>query len=194
MYAIIDTETTGLDPAKHEVIEIAVILVEEDTWQVRRAYQSRIKPLFIHDAEARALEINGYHPDDWAYARSAEEVLADVLAMVDGATPVGHNISFDINMINANLGRSTRLTRRLTHRAIDTMTLVQEHLFPLGLKQAGLDNVRDFLGWPRADHHTAWVDVDDTMRLFKLLWRCTRQRKFSIQLARWMRTSAGVRL
>ena len=184
MYAIIDTETTGLNPAKHEVIEVAVILVEEETWQVRRTYQSRIKPQFINEAEARALEVNGYHPDDWTFARSAEEVLGEVLDVVGDATPVGHNISFDINMINANLGRFTQENRKLTHRAIDTMTLVQEHLFPLGLKRAGLDNVREFLGWPIAKHHTALADADDTLRLFKLLWRCTRPRKFLIQLAR----------
>ena len=107
MYAIIDTETTGLNPAKHEVIEVAVILVEEETWQVRRTYQSRIKPMFINEADARALAteyrdvVRGKGPD-WVpkappFAgpavrfRTREAVEADFLKALDEMSRDAHS-------------------------------------------------------------------------------------------------------
>ena len=68
--AFCDVETTGLDPARHEIIELAVIRVEPRTLQVVDDLSLRVRPGRIADADLRALEINGYNPGDWASALS----------------------------------------------------------------------------------------------------------------------------
>ena len=190
MYAVLDTETTGLTP-EHEVIEIAIMLVDENTFATHQTYQAKIRPDRIHIAEERALQVNGYNSEDWRQARPASEVFVEVMALLKGTIPVGHNIGYDAMMINANLLRCG-IPERLPHSKIDTVTLVREHLFPLGLTHTGLDSVRKFLGWPVGEIHTALTDVQDTYQLFRLLWRCTRFRRFLIALTRKLGEPVGV--
>jgi DNA polymerase III alpha subunit (gram-positive type) len=190
MYAVLDTETTGLTP-EQEVIEVAVMLVDENTLATHQTYQAKIRPERIHLAEPRALEVNGYDEEDWRHARPASVVLAEVQEMVKGCILVGHNVGFDEMMINANLARSG-VKGRLPYQKIDTATLVREHLFPMGLKHSGLDSVRRFLGWPVSEFHTALTDVQDTYQLFRLLWRATTFRRYLIALTRKLGEPVGM--
>lgn len=75
--AFIDVETTGLEPHKHRVIEIAAARVNlasnPHLWADTPVIQSfKIKPneSCLADAQAEALAVNGYaaKPEDWADA------------------------------------------------------------------------------------------------------------------------------
>ena len=186
-YAIIDTETTGLDPARSAILEIAIIVWEDG----RRAerFHTKIKPTDaeLSLAQRRALEINGYasRPQDWDDAPTFVEVAPEIARLLDGCTPVGHNVQFDIGMLRANLKRHG-FRGRVPYPAIDTITLVMEHLFPLGLERASLDSVREFLRWSSVGAHTAAKDAEDTLALFRLLWRASWWTRLSIQLDRAM--------
>lgn len=168
--AFIDTETTGLDPNKHEILEIAVV-VEQDG-KVIDKFVGKIKPKMIASAEPKALEMNGYakNPEAWSTAPTMEEVGPILVKMLEGCTLVGHNVSFDEDFLKQNLKRAGVLGKIPYHK-IDTVTLVYEHLSPLGLKRVSLDSVRDFLSWDKEGAHTAMKDVEDTRKLFLLCWR-----------------------
>lgn len=179
--AIIDTETTGLDAKTSVVLEFAAIILDNGVKVTR--YETKIKPteqelLYAHP---KALEKNGYTDEAWADAPTVEEVAYDIITLLDGCTLVGHNVAFDETMLKAHFA-SHGIKGRIPHHKIDTITLTYEHLTPLGLKSASLDRVRDFLGWSKDGAHTAMKDVEDTKRLFDLLWRMTPWRRFLLSL------------
>ena len=174
MIAFLDTETTGLDPAKATVIEVAIIKRDPATGEESR-FHRLIKPTGqeIADAHPKALEVNGWaaDPSRWDTAPSMVEVGPEVVAFLDGVDfLVGHNVSFDESMLMAAFARHG-VEGRIPYHKIDTVQLAREHLFPKGLKRASMDAVRDFLGWSKEGAHTAMKDTEDALRLFDLTWR-----------------------
>lgn len=177
--SIIDTETTGLDPQTSVVLEFAAIIV--DNGVVVSRYETKIKPTEqeLQYAHPKALEKNGYTDEAWADAPTVEQVACDIITLLDGCVLVGHNVAFDETMLKANFA-AHGITGRIPYHKIDTITLAYEHLTPLGLKSVSLDRVRDFLGWSKDGAHTAMKDVEDTKRLFDLLWRMTPEQQFNL--------------
>jgi DNA polymerase III epsilon subunit-like protein len=180
-YAIIDTETTGLDPRTSVVLEFAALIREHGV--VLAEYETKIKPTEqeIESAHPKALEVNGYTEENWANAPTMSEVAYDIITLLDGCVLVGHNVGFDEAILKAHFA-SHGIKERIPYHKIDTVTLAYEHLTPLGLKSVSLDRVRDFLGWSKDGAHTAMKDVYDTANLFGLLWRMTPWRRFVLRL------------
>lgn len=150
-FAILDVETTGLDPAKHEIIEIAVK-------SPHGTFHSLVKPQRLGQAEPKALELNGYaaNPDRWHNAPMIEEVLPKVMAHLEGCLMVGHNVSFDKGFLAAAHEQTFGKGLPFYH-AFDTVTLAMEHLPDLG--RFNLNVVCTVLGVTNEGAHTALADV-----------------------------------
>lgn len=63
-FCIVDTETTGLDPEYHEVIEIAAIICDDNLDTIAKT-SFRVHPENLERASKNALEINKYNPRTW---------------------------------------------------------------------------------------------------------------------------------
>jgi DNA polymerase III epsilon subunit-like protein len=64
--AFIDLETTGMDPLKHEIIEIGCLLAKLDDkgqYVELESFELKVKPEHIETAEQEALRVNGYDED-----------------------------------------------------------------------------------------------------------------------------------
>lgn len=164
LLAFIDTETTGLNPLIHEVLEVAIIRQRPDGAVVDE-WVSKVSPTHIETAEAIALKINGYQAEDWVGAPTFVEIAAEVAARLDGCILVGHNIGFDLDFLQEAL-RQVGHTTRLPKHKVDTVTLAWEHLVPCGLTSLSLDNIREFYGWSKDGAHSALVDARDARRLY----------------------------
>lgn len=168
--AFIDTETTGLSPTKHEVIEVAIIREwvdgHLDEWS------TKIKPLQIETAHPKALEINGYadHPELWDNAPTFPEVAEEIISRLEGCVIVGHNVGFDQRFLQEGIKR-TGSEVQLPYHEVDTVTLVFARLVPQGCPSMSLDRVREFLGWSKEGAHTALTDARDCRRLYHELSR-----------------------
>jgi len=103
----IDVETTGLDSSLHEIIDLAIIAEEAKTGKVIGEYCRKIKPMNIHSAQLKALEINGYNEDDWKDAVEPSEVIAaEIVNLLEiPGIWIGHNPYFDKRFISNFLSK-----------------------------------------------------------------------------------------
>lgn len=101
-YAVIDFETTGLFPQKHDrVVEIGVVLVDEQG-EFEREWSSLINP----ERDVGPTHIHGIRARDVLGAPTFLDVAGDVLASVRGRTIVAHNAVFDLRFLDYELTRA----------------------------------------------------------------------------------------
>ena len=165
----LDTETTGLDCDYHEIISVCVIRKSDGkiwTWKANPDWPDHIDDM--------AVAINGYTPQDWDTAVTQNEMAHELGMILDGAVIVGHNPKFDLGFIE-NLFWRHQVKCRVSHRAIDTITLAFVYLVPWGLKSLSMDSIRTFLGWKKHKIHTAIQDTKDVKKLYEIL---TSYRRF----------------
>lgn len=104
----LDLETTGTDPAKHGIIQIAY-LVEIDGKEHQRG-EFRVRPFDFQSIEPDALEVNGVSVDDLAkypqpnevYQRLVNQVLQKYVDKFDKADKfniAGYNVGFDLQFL-----------------------------------------------------------------------------------------------
>ena len=160
----LDTETTGLDPLIHEIIEIAVITQRHDG-KVDR-FVCRVRPAHIETAHPRALEINGYDPDLWQGAPVFSEIADELAARLKWGIIIGHNVEFDLSFLRAALQKCG--SPRITFRRMCTQQLALEHLPG---DRVSMRYLRGFFGLSQEGAHRAMKDTEDCRTLFRLLYR-----------------------
>lgn len=152
-----DCETTGIDFAKDQVIELCVQhgldgLGPSRTWRIRPTVP-------IHPA---AQAVHGIAPEDLAtcptFASYADEIAA-VFAAAD--VIVGYNIAFDIEMLQAEYGRIGRPPLDLSSKKIVDAFRLWQQCEPRSLQHAH----RRFVGDEFAAAHSATADVAATARV-----------------------------
>ena len=100
---VLDTETTGLDPASgHRIIEIACVeMVNRRLTQnnfFRRLHPER-------EIDKGATDVHGITLEDLAHEPKFAEVAEEFLSYVAGAELIIHNAPFDVGFLNAELHR-----------------------------------------------------------------------------------------
>ena len=123
---VLDTETTGLDPADgHRIIEICCLEL------VGHLPTGRVFHTLVHperDIPEDSLRIHGLSAEILSDAPVFASVADDFLAFVAEAPLVIHNAEFDLKFLNFELTRAGR--PHLTgERGIDTITLAKKR-FP----------------------------------------------------------------
>jgi DNA polymerase III alpha subunit (gram-positive type) len=103
---VTDTETSGLDPARHELIEIGAIKLDPMTLEETGRFERRVMMRYPETAEAKALEVNGYSPDLWADATTLIEAMYDFQVFSKDGVFVAHNVAFDWAVIQAAFRRT----------------------------------------------------------------------------------------
>lgn len=104
--AVVDLETTGLDPKVNEIIEIAIVHCDPDGNPTGERFVSRVKPANGVDATW----IHGITEDDVRDAPSFSDIAGTVVDMLAGRVVVAHNAYFDVRFLNHELTRAARLS------------------------------------------------------------------------------------
>ena len=122
---ILDTETTGLEPANgHRVIEIGCVELVDRRLSGRHFHQY-LNP--ERDIEDGALEVHGISDEFLADKPVFAEVVEEFLAFIDGAELLIHNAPFDLGFLDHELALLGRADRMADHAAvIDTLELARE--------------------------------------------------------------------
>jgi len=95
---ILDTETTGLEPALgHRIIEIAAVEMVNRRF-TERTYHQYVNP--ERDIDAGAIEVHGITLEFLADKPKFADVAKDFLEFVAGAELIIHNAPFDVGFLN----------------------------------------------------------------------------------------------
>ena len=98
---VLDTETTGLDPALgHRIIEIAAIEM------VNRRFSGGEYHCYVdpeREIDAGALEVHGISNDFLSDKPKFSDVAGDFLRFIEGGELIIHNAPFDVAFLNAEL-------------------------------------------------------------------------------------------
>jgi len=168
----VDTETTGLDPAKHEIVEISMIR-QDRLGRITSSFTTKIRPLNITDAEPRALEINGYNEKDWEEAPFFPEVKDKILSLWKDALFCGHNAKFDHDMLVSEFKRCGVNLNEVNpgyYHMLDTIPLAYAILGRRGLIQyLNLKHIRPRMGILNEGEHRAEKDNEDARFVWNTL-------------------------
>ena len=100
---VLDTETTGLDPAEgHRIIEIGCVELV-NTMPTGRVYQTYINP--ERDVPEAASAVSGIKTDFLKPFPVFSKIVDEFLAFIGEDKLVIHNASFDLKFLNSELER-----------------------------------------------------------------------------------------
>lgn len=152
--AIFDLETTGTDPARDKIVEIAILRLDLDGGRESRS--RRINPERPIPPDATA--VHGITDDDVRDAPAFRQVARGLLEFLGEADLAGFNVRrFDVPLLDREFrecGLDLALARR---KIVDAMTIFHRKE-PRDLTAA----VRFFLGREHAGAHGALADVEAT--------------------------------
>ncbi|MFA8450706.1 MAG: exonuclease domain-containing protein [Bacteroidales bacterium] len=160
MYAIIDVETTGLNPKAEKITEIAILL--HDGNQVTDRFSTLINP--EKKIPYRITQITGIDNKMVASAPKFYEIAKRIVLLTENRTIVGHNVSFDINFIKnefCSLGYSYSKETICTIRKSRKL-LPKQRSYSLG-------NLCENFHIQNKSQHRALGDAEATAKLFELL-------------------------
>lgn len=122
-FTVFDFETTGLDPEKDRVIEIAAILVCNG--QVVSEFSTLVNN---GPVSAKITEITGITNEELVHGMSETAAFKFLWHMIGSNVIVAHNAAFDMGFLNFGL---YRLGRSFDNHFIDTLTISREkHFYP----------------------------------------------------------------
>lgn len=122
---VLDTETTGFDPADgHRIVEIGCVELE-DHFPTGRTLQFYLNPERLVPIESQ--RVHGLTDEFLADKPFFSAIAEELLAFLGDAPLVIHNASFDLKFLNAELHRVSR--KPIHHgRAIDTIEIAKSKI------------------------------------------------------------------
>jgi DNA polymerase-3 subunit epsilon/CBS domain-containing protein len=160
---VIDTETTGLDPRKARLIEIAAVRIASGRIESARSFRRLVNPGEAIPRETTA--IHGIDAAAVADAPSFPQVWPEFSAFIGPSVVIGHTIGFDLAVLQRECERAGLHWQR--PRTLDTQHLAQVVEPRLG--GYSLEQLSQWLGVEVVNRHSALGDALTTARIFEAL-------------------------
>lgn len=166
-YVVVDVETTGLDPSRDKLIEVAALKVQDS--KVVDSFSSLINPgVPVSDFIA---ELTGITNEQLENAPLAGDVLNELSAFIGYDVLVGHNVNFDINFLYDNFMRY--LNKPLSNNFVDTLRLSKKYF--KNAPSYKLSLLAKHLNINIEVSHRALDDCETTNRLYTKLLEASKR-------------------
>ena len=181
----LDTETTGLDLKRHQIIQLGIIQYEyKDDGDLRllEKFQYNIKPSNINSASPEALKINGYTEQQWVDAEPfmACFPLLDYVFKSSDAL-IGQNLIFDLRFIKKEYWRYGLIMPKVP-KYIDTKYMGQQLVNEGKIKSCSMDSMcKHFSIKFNGRAHTALTDCERTVTVWERLNKYTETKYFTFE-------------
>ena len=166
--AFIDVEMTGLNPARHEIIELGAVITTPEL-KVLEELELKIKPERIEDADSVSLKVSNYNEAYWQKAITLRKALEILNEKAKDCIMVGHNIAFDFLFLETAFARE-KMTNSMHYHKLDTVAIAwaKLHRSP-DLEHFSLRELCLRFGIANPKAHTALSDARATFELYKKL-------------------------
>lgn len=97
-YVVFDTETTGLDVSKDEILSIGAVKIKENKILTSQTFE-----VFLQNSKeisSTSIKIHGIRPVDLKNAKTTKEGIEEFLHFIGARPLVGYYLEFDVGMIN----------------------------------------------------------------------------------------------
>lgn len=161
-----DVETTGLNPYKDYIIQLAMIKLDGETLQIKEQKKCYIKPEGDYEISQQAFEKHGITKEflktNGVNLRSVAQKILDFFENCDILTYNGNN--FDINFLYSNL-KNVGFEFEFNDRIYYDAFLMYKRLHPSTLEAV----YQRYTGKELEGAHDAFNDVKATIEVFKHL-------------------------
>ncbi len=172
----VDTETTGLDPKIHELIEIGFVRVKQlwiegqnPQFEVVEEWSQKIRPEHIELADPVSLKVNGYTVTGWSDAILLPEAFQIFSKKVEGAIMVAHNVSFDAGFLDMAFSKCG-IPNKMHYHRLDTVSMAYAKLHNLpDVTRYSLGELCKYFSIENENAHSALSDAKACFQLFKKL-------------------------
>jgi len=140
-FAVLDFETTGISPTRGDrVLEVGAVSMDPDL-RIDGAIETLINP----KRDVGPTHVHGVTARDVYDAPTFDQVAPSLFKMLDGRVIVGHNVSFDLRFLAAEMDREGYEVPEFV--AIDTLQVAKTLLVGEGLPTFKLHDVAAHLGF-----------------------------------------------
>ena len=165
-FAVIDVETTGLFPRKHDrIVEVAVVTVT-GRGETLGEYVSLVNP----GRDLGPTDIHGIQGSDVVSAPRFEDIAGDIVDRLSGRVVAGHNVRFDLGFVAAEIARLGIDLPALP--SVCTLSLAGR--LALAAPNRRLSGCCEALGIAHVAAHSALGDAHATARLLLALLNAAR--------------------
>lgn len=164
-YIALDTETTGIGPKYHRLIEIAALEFDPRTGEpTGNHFHTYLNPQ--RDVPEESVKVHGKTLDDLKDAPLFRDVAGQLLDFIEGAHVVIHNAPFDVGFLDSELKQAkyTKLEAKVGS-ITDTCALSRRHV---RAKRHNLDALCDRYSVDRTKRtlHGALIDCEMLARVY----------------------------
>lgn len=157
-FCIVDIETNGSKPDKHQIIEIGAVKVQN--MHIVDRFESLVQCEHI---SKHITEITGIEEADTQDAPTMREVLRNFKTFLGGDIFVGHDVKFDFSFTSKMMERVGMAP--LLNRTLCTIDLAERTISSYRYGLAFLNEQLEL--YKEATHHRALSDAMTTAKLFK---------------------------
>ena len=159
VYSVIDTETTGLFPGKHDrIAELSIVTLSPDGELLER-WETLVNP----QRDLGKQSLHRISAADVMRAPTFAELADEVAWRISGTVPVAHNLSFDARFLLAEFARTrTAVPAELFDVGLCTMRLAPRYLPGTSRSLAACCDAFDI---PLGYAHSAGDDAEAAARL-----------------------------
>lgn len=164
-YVVFDTETTGLDPKKDEILSIGAVKVKDNKILTSQTFEVYIKNSCKISAQSK--KIHGIREVDLLDAKESKEAIEEFLKFIGSRKLVGYYLEFDVSMINKYV--KPMLGVRLPNKQIEVSEIYYNQkieLIPQGNIDLRFDTILKTCGVPDMGAHNAVNDAIMTAMIF----------------------------
>jgi DNA polymerase III subunit epsilon len=181
-FIIFDTETTGLNVEKDQILSIGALAIEGNQIAVAQSFELFIQQDNIVGNEA--VDVHGILKKGKKIKIPEREAIEQFLVFCKDSILIGHHVGFDVAMLNKHLQRNYGV--KLHNRTLDTgflarrVAFVDENYIMQQTEEMSLDHLAKKYNIDTSDRHRALGDAYITGVLFLKLIQRLKKRNITL--------------